>query len=31
MANALAGWWWLEPIIGLGIAGLTVREAREGR
>jgi len=30
MVNALAGWWWLDPIIGLGIAGLAVREAREG-
>ncbi len=23
------GWWWLDPIVGLAIAGLAVREARE--
>ena len=28
-ANAAFGWWWLDPIIGLGIAGLAVREGRE--
>ena len=29
IANAAVGWWWLDPIIGLGIAGLAVREGRE--
>jgi divalent metal cation (Fe/Co/Zn/Cd) transporter len=29
LANALLGWWWLDPVIGLGIAGLAVREGRE--
>ncbi len=28
-ANATLGWWWLDPIIGLGIAGLAVREGYE--
>jgi hypothetical protein len=27
--NAALGWWWLDPIIGLGIAGLAVHEGRE--
>jgi len=29
LANAALGWWWLDPITGLGIAGLAVREGRE--
>jgi divalent metal cation (Fe/Co/Zn/Cd) transporter len=29
LANAALGWWWLDPIAGLGIAGLAVRGARE--
>jgi divalent metal cation (Fe/Co/Zn/Cd) transporter len=29
LANTLLGWWWLDPIIGLGIAALAVREGRE--
>lgn len=29
LGNAALGWWWLDPIIGLGIAGLAVREGRE--
>jgi divalent metal cation (Fe/Co/Zn/Cd) transporter len=29
IANATLGWWWLDPIAGVGIAGLAVREARE--
>ena len=29
LANAALGWWWLDPIAGLGIAGLAVREGRE--
>jgi len=29
LANAALGWWWLDPIAGLGIAALAVREARE--
>jgi divalent metal cation (Fe/Co/Zn/Cd) transporter len=28
LANHLAGWWWLDPITGLGIAGLALHEAR---
>lgn len=28
-ANAALGWWWLDPIIGLGIAGLALHEARK--
>ncbi|MGH2852616.1 MAG: hypothetical protein ACRDLF_00270 [Solirubrobacteraceae bacterium] len=29
VANAALGWWWLDPIVGLGIAGLAIHEARE--
>jgi len=29
LANAAFGWWWLDPIVGLGIAGIAVREGRE--
>jgi divalent metal cation (Fe/Co/Zn/Cd) transporter len=29
LVNAASGWWWLDPIVGLGIAGLAVREGRE--
>ncbi|MGA9284431.1 MAG: cation transporter [Solirubrobacteraceae bacterium] len=29
LVNAAFGWWWIDPIIGLGIAGLAVREGRE--
>ncbi|MGO9977462.1 MAG: cation transporter [Solirubrobacteraceae bacterium] len=29
LASAALGWWWLDPIVGLGIAVLAVREARE--
>jgi hypothetical protein len=29
LANAALGWWWLDPVAGLGIAGLAVREGRE--
>jgi divalent metal cation (Fe/Co/Zn/Cd) transporter len=28
-ANALAGWWWADPITALAIAGFAVREGRE--
>lgn len=28
-ANAGLGWWWLDPVIALGIAALAVREGRE--
>ena len=28
-ANAALGWWWLDPIAGLAIAGLAGREGRE--
>ena len=29
LANAAFGWWWLDPIAGLGIGGLAVREGHE--
>jgi divalent metal cation (Fe/Co/Zn/Cd) transporter len=29
LANALLEWWWLDPVIGLGIAALAVKEGRE--
>jgi divalent metal cation (Fe/Co/Zn/Cd) transporter len=29
LVNGALGWWWLDPIVGLGIAGLAVREGRE--
>jgi divalent metal cation (Fe/Co/Zn/Cd) transporter len=29
LGNALAGWWWLDPIVGLLIAGVAVREGVE--
>jgi divalent metal cation (Fe/Co/Zn/Cd) transporter len=29
LATAAFGWWWLDPIIALGIAALAVREGRE--
>jgi divalent metal cation (Fe/Co/Zn/Cd) transporter len=29
LANAALGWWWLDPIAGLGIAVLAVREGRK--
>lgn len=29
IANAALGWWWLDPIIALGIAGLALREGHE--
>jgi divalent metal cation (Fe/Co/Zn/Cd) transporter len=25
-ANALLGWWWLDPVVGLGVAGLAVKQ-----
>ena len=28
-ANAVLGWWWLDPIIALAIAAIAVREGRE--
>lgn len=28
-ANALAGWWWMDPIAGLAVAALAVKEGRE--
>ena len=28
-ANALVGWWWMDPVDGLVVAGLAVREGRE--
>jgi divalent metal cation (Fe/Co/Zn/Cd) transporter len=29
LANTLLSWWWLDPIVGLGIAGLAVHEGIE--
>jgi divalent metal cation (Fe/Co/Zn/Cd) transporter len=29
LANTALGWWWLDPIVGLGIAALAVREGRD--
>lgn len=29
LANTLFGWWWLDPVVGLGIAGLAVWEGVE--
>jgi len=29
LGNTLAGWWWLDPVIGLGIAALAVSEGLE--
>jgi divalent metal cation (Fe/Co/Zn/Cd) transporter len=28
-ANGALGWWWLDPLAGLGITALAVHEARE--
>jgi divalent metal cation (Fe/Co/Zn/Cd) transporter len=28
-ANALAGWWWMDPLAGLAVAALAIREAIE--
>lgn len=29
LANAVLGWWWLDPIASLAIAGVAVREGRQ--
>jgi divalent metal cation (Fe/Co/Zn/Cd) transporter len=29
LANTLLGWWWLDPVVALGIAGLAVRDGIE--
>jgi divalent metal cation (Fe/Co/Zn/Cd) transporter len=29
LANAVAGWWWADPIVALGIGAVAVREARQ--
>jgi divalent metal cation (Fe/Co/Zn/Cd) transporter len=29
LANTAFGWWWLDPIVGLGIAALAIREGRQ--
>jgi divalent metal cation (Fe/Co/Zn/Cd) transporter len=29
VANTVIGWWWLDPVIALGIAGLAVKEGRD--
>ena len=28
-ANALAGWWWMDPVAGLVVAALAIKEGRE--
>jgi divalent metal cation (Fe/Co/Zn/Cd) transporter len=28
LANAVAGWWWADPVVALGIGGVALREAR---
>ena len=29
LANALAGWWWADPVAAVVIAGVAVREGRQ--
>ena len=29
LANAVAAWWWADPIVALAIGGAALREARE--
>jgi divalent metal cation (Fe/Co/Zn/Cd) transporter len=29
LANTVLGWWWLDPVVALGIAALAVREGTE--
>ena len=29
LSNAALGWWWADPLVALGIAGVAVREARD--
>jgi divalent metal cation (Fe/Co/Zn/Cd) transporter len=29
VANTALGWWWLDPVVALGIAALAVHEGRE--
>jgi divalent metal cation (Fe/Co/Zn/Cd) transporter len=29
LANAALGWWWADPVVALGIAGVAAREARD--
>ena len=29
LANTVLGWWWLDPVMALGVAGLAVREGTE--
>src|SRR4051794_33627784 len=31
LANAVAGWWWADPLAALAIAAVAAREAREAR
>jgi divalent metal cation (Fe/Co/Zn/Cd) transporter len=30
LANAVAGWWWADPLVALGIGAIALREARKG-
>jgi len=29
VANSLLGWWWLDPVAGLAVAGVAIKEGRE--
>jgi divalent metal cation (Fe/Co/Zn/Cd) transporter len=29
LANAVAGWWWADPLVALGIGAVAGREARD--
>jgi divalent metal cation (Fe/Co/Zn/Cd) transporter len=29
LGNTALGWWWLDPVVGLGIAALAIREGRQ--
>jgi divalent metal cation (Fe/Co/Zn/Cd) transporter len=31
VTNALFGWWWADPVAGLGIAAIAAKEGREPR
>jgi divalent metal cation (Fe/Co/Zn/Cd) transporter len=31
VVNATLGWWWLDPLIALGVAAVAVQEGREAR
>ena len=29
LANVILGWWWVDPVVALGIAGVALHEGRE--